>query len=185
MYAPGAAMPAISEARDMSTQTKMIQTSEAGTQFQLEQPPQPLIRAGQEPLVDRVVSPIIFTPMAGKEQVEYDWPSQPSQSSQAAQAAVSSPKKVKEEFPELEEEEDLPILLDYKPEDIRELEKQGRITREFLQGFQVKSIVKPQQRNMNLLKIAVALGIPTSRSDQSQTKKNIISYILRKLSEKK
>ena len=76
-------------------------------------------------------------------------------------------------------------MRDYKPEDIRALEREGKITREFLEGFQVKKITKPQQRNMNLIKIAVSLGIPTARSDQSQTKKFMIDYILRKLGEKK
>lgn len=175
---------AMTETSDIGTQTRGVSTRETGTQVQLVQPQQPLIQAGQEPLVDRVVSPIIFTPMGGMEP-EYDFPeiregpSQPSTSSSSTtpQGPI---------LPE-EEEEDIvfPIIRDYKPEDIRALERDGKITREFLEGFQVKKITKPQQRNMNLVKIAVSLGIPTSRSDQSQTKKFMIDYILRKLGEKK
>ncbi len=103
--------------------------------------------------------------MGGKEP-EYDFPE--LKEPEAAKPAVS------------EEEEDIevPVLRDYKPEDIRALEREGKITREFLQRFQVRKVDKPEHRNYNLLKIATALGISVSRKEPLPSKKEVIDLIL-------
>jgi len=167
---PKAAQPSVSrmmETSDMGTQTR-VATRETGTQVQLLAPDQPLIRAGPEPLVDRVVSPMA-------QQQEFDFPEirEPASPKVASSASTSTTSA----GPEEEQK-------DYTTEDIRALEKKGKITKDFLEQFQVRRANRPEHRGFNLLKVASSLGVPVSRREPLPSKKTIVDLILESLRKK-
>lgn len=134
--------PLIQEQREIEVQTDL--TVPYSAQIQLVEPPPPLVRAGDRPLVDAVVQP-----SEGKEEAR----------------------------PELEaeiEDDDLTV------NEVQKLQREGKITRNFLNKFQVSRLT----RNTNLLKIGSALGVdfPAAyRKYPRPSKADVIDYIIRAL----
>lgn len=158
--------PLIGETSEIGTQTEAKQTRETGTQVQIEQPPQPLVKpAGTEPLVDRVVS--LSPPPSGP-----------------AQPAVSEKKE--EEFPEVAERGQFdPRNESTRFEYIRQMEKEGKITREWLEQFQTSQAgskaLQERYGNLNLYQIFQALGLTRPKL---KYKRDYIDTLLTAISER-
>lgn len=141
--------PQIQEQREIAVQTEFT-VPDHTAQIQLVEPPPPLVRARDRPLVDAVVQP-----SEGKEE------------------AIPYP-DVEIEDDDLIEDNDLTV------NDIQKLQRQGKITRNYLNKFQVSRLT----RNMNLLKIGSALGVdlPAAyRKYPRPTKIEVINYIINAL----
>lgn len=146
--------PLMLETVDRGTQTRRTTTAETGTQYVIDEPPQPLVKAtgtGTDPLVDNV-RPVSEKPKKVQIDEESDEEKKPS------------PPKAREEEP-----------LFYSAGDIQRLRDQGKITRDFLNKLQKK---ESNPRGLNLLKIARKLGLVISKEQEKLTKADIINLIL-------
>jgi hypothetical protein len=168
-----AARPAISssssssmtETSEIGTQTYPKQTRETGTQVQIEQPAQPLVKpAGTEPLVDRVVQ----------------GPAQPASSKSASS---------KEFIIEMEEDEDEPassytiprpsFITAERVTQVREMRDKKKLTRDWLTGLTIKGGIESGYQNWDLYSISKALGlVPIEPKKTKGSKSAFVDYIL-------
>jgi hypothetical protein len=145
--------PLMLETVDRGTQTRRTTTAETGTQYVVDEPPQPLVKAaGTDPLVDNV-RPVKESKFKIEDESEDEEKKPP-------------PPKPREE-----------TQIFYSAGDIQRLRDQGKITREWLSKFQARRANDPT--GLTLVGIASKLGRVISREDQRTLKKQeLIDIIL-------
>jgi hypothetical protein len=153
----------IQEVREIETQTEEPVRVSMGTQTVMVEPEQPLIQAGQQPLVDAVVAPH-EAPRTRKVVVEDEKelaPAQPARPYAIPRPSFNTAERVAQ---------------------VRQIRDEGRLTREWLNSLTIKSGIEAGYAMWDLYTISRALGLSPIEPKSTKGKKDaFIDYILRNL----